>query len=87
MSLFANCSPHSDSSQSQKRYDKESIKVLCNMSNEAAEYVIGDITRDYNVRERERVTLECQFDSFIRLKNICYRYPQNSVPFVVRHFP
>ena len=49
-------------------YDKESIKVLCNMSNEAAEYVIGDITRDYNVRERERVTLECQFDSFIRRK-------------------
>lgn len=49
-------------------YDKESIKVLCNMSNEAAEHVIGDITRDYNVRERERVTLECQFDSFIRRK-------------------
>ncbi|SCG83817.1 double zinc ribbon domain-containing protein [Streptococcus suis] len=49
-------------------FDKESIKSLCNLSEEASEYVICDIRRDYHLMEREKAALECQFDDFIRNK-------------------
>lgn len=49
-------------------YDKKAIKALCDLSDEASEYAIGDIWRDYNVRERERIALECQFENFLRNK-------------------
>lgn len=49
-------------------YDKRSIKLLCNLSDEASEYVVSDINRDYHLMESEKAALECQFDDFIRNK-------------------
>ncbi|MEG6613852.1 ImmA/IrrE family metallo-endopeptidase [Pseudoclostridium thermosuccinogenes] len=48
--------------------DRENIQSLCNLSEEAAEYVISDIHRDYHLMESDKASLEQQFYDFIKNK-------------------
>lgn len=48
--------------------DKAKIQSLCNLSEEASEYVISDIHRDYHLMESDKAALEQQFYDFIKNK-------------------
>jgi len=48
--------------------DRAKIQSLCNLSEEASEYVISDIHRDYHLMESDKAALEQQFYDFIKNK-------------------